>query len=71
MQAEGLREPYEMQLHAMHPARPAYAEGRLDMREARGIYRFYANLEKRNEKKVLDEKTNADEKVREMEWNQS
>jgi hypothetical protein len=69
MQAEDLREPYEVQRHAMHPARPAYAEGRLDRREARGIYRFYADLEKRNEKKVLDKKANAGEKAREMEWN--
>jgi hypothetical protein len=54
MQAEDLWEPYDMQLLAMHPARPVYAEDRLDRREARGIYRFCAELEYRNEKKVLD-----------------
>jgi hypothetical protein len=50
MEAEDLREPYETQLHAMHLASPAWAEGRLDMREARGMQQILRQLgEKKRE----------------------
>ena len=42
------------------PARPAYESGRLDRCNAQGIYRFYQQLEKRNEKKAHDIKAQAD-----------